>query len=209
MAGKLNIKTISDAAVKFQFTVKNDDWLNNVPAKKIPDSLSKEITLIKRKYPYKISEAAICETIIFPLLKSVWFDYQDDLTIWSHKMIRYNNTFVAIPDYLIGKQSDLGETIFGLPLLMAVIEAKKDNFEWGWGQCSSEMYIIQQNNKNPNLPVYGMVSNGDNWEFGILENNKLTVNPKGYTIDEIDQLYSVIHYIFKLCKQNALKIKNN
>jgi len=209
MAGKLNIKTISDAAVKFKFSVENENWLNgNIPAKQIPSALSQRIDLIKSKYPYKISEAAICETIISPILQEVWTNYYNDLTIWSHKTLKFNNEIIGIPDYIITKYSHLGAVVFGPPL-MTVIEAKKDDFEWGWGQCASEMYVIQQMNKNPNLPVYGMVSNGDSWEFGILEKNKIIVNKERYHIDQINQLYSVVHHIFNLCNQNALKIKNN
>jgi hypothetical protein len=35
-----------------------------------------------------------------------------------------------MPDYILAKQSHLGKTIFGQPLL-AVVEAKKDDFQGG------------------------------------------------------------------------------
>jgi len=208
MAGKNKIKTITDAAVKYQFSFEIKKWIHNIPSKKIAPALSERIDILKIKYDYKASEAAICEAIIFPILQEVWLEYNHILSIWSHKTIKFNNEMVGIPDYVITKHSHLGALIFGPPL-MAVIEAKKDNFEWGWAQCSSEMFIIQQMNKNPTLPVYGMVSNGDFWEFAILENNKLIIHNGSYALLHIDELYSVIHYIFELCNQNALKIKNN
>ena len=209
MTRKNKIKTISQAAEKFRFSVKKEDWIKNFGGKKISDNLSKNIDFITENYPYNLNETTICETLIFPILQEVWKDYHESLAIWSHKTIRYNDTFIAVPNYLIAKQSPLGKIVFGLPLLMAVIEAKKDDFDWGWGQCTSEMYAIQENNKTPTLPIYGIVSNGDYWEFGKLENNIVTINNMKYTRFQLDTLFSVIHYIFELCNQNALKIKNN
>ncbi len=53
-----------------------------------------------------------------------------------------NFNAIEMPDYILAKQSVRGKIIFGKPLL-AVVEAKKDDFEGGWAQCLLE--ILQPN----------------------------------------------------------------
>ena len=62
-----------------------------------------------------------------------------------------------------------------------MVEAKKDNFEEGWGQCLAELVAAQKLNNNQHNLVYGVVSNGKMWEFGNLQDNLFTKNVK-YTL---------------------------
>ena len=41
----------------------------------------------------------------------------------------------------------------------AVVEAKKDNFEEGWGQCLAELIAAQKLNGDQNNRLFGIVSN--------------------------------------------------
>lgn len=76
------------------------------------------------------------------------------------------------------------------------VEAKKDNFEEGWGQCAAEMVAAQKANgpENP-YRVYGIVSNGDKWEFAHLQADVFTKNIAFVDILDIDRLYSALHHI--------------
>lgn len=71
----------------------------------------------------------------------------------------------------------MGKIVLDYPLL-AVVEVKKNDFKAGWAQCGSEMYAIQQLNKEPNQRVFGIVSNGETWEFAQLMQNTFTFLPK-------------------------------
>ena len=48
----------------------------------------------------------------------------------------------------------MGKIVLDYPLLAVAVhrpvEAKKDDFKVGWAQCGSEMYTIQQLNREPN-----------------------------------------------------------
>jgi hypothetical protein len=198
-------KLIDDVAETYQLSFQKKLFLKNFPREKMPELLRTDLDYVMANVPYKTSEAAIRENIIYPILKEVFKKYDNTLMIWANKSINYGKELSGMPDYIIAKQSHLGKIIFGKPLL-AVVEAKKDDFEGGWAQCLLEMYTIQKINGKPEIPVYGIVSNGDNWEFGQLENSLFTENEKFSTIQEPDELFATIVYFFELCKQNAAKL---
>ena len=70
------------------------------------------------------SEAARCETIIFPVLKEIYKRYADTYALWIQKPIAYNETLSGTPDYLISTKSELGKPVVGIPLIV-LVEAKK------------------------------------------------------------------------------------
>jgi hypothetical protein len=198
-------KTIDEVLVIFQLTLKRDSFVKEISQLKMPSSLSIELDYALNNIPYKTSETAIRENIMYPILKEVFKIYDDTLMIWSNKTITFDKDLGGIPDYLITKQSPLGKVVFGSPLL-AVVEAKKDDFEGGWAQCLLEMYTIQKINNRPEIPVFGIVSNGDFWEFGRLLNSQFVYHHESYTLSQRDMLFSVINTFFYQCKQNAEKL---
>jgi hypothetical protein len=163
-----------------------------------PAFLKSEISYTLQNLPYKVSEAAIGEMIIFPILREVWKGFDTKLTLWSHKSIKFSTELSGIPDYMIAKQSKRGIIVLDTPLL-AVVEAKKDDFAEGWTQCLLEMYTIQQINKSTTIPVFGIVSNGDNWEFGYLQEKLLIQHSVPFNLFELDVLFSSLHFIMNEC----------
>ncbi|MCU0446641.1 MAG: hypothetical protein MUE85_17175 [Microscillaceae bacterium] len=198
-------KLIDDVVDYFQLSFQKENFLVHNSPIKAPDYLRSELEYVMTHIPYKVSEAAIRENILYPVLKEVFKRYDDSLMLWANKSISYNKELSGMPDYILAKQSERGKIIFGKPLL-AVVEAKKDDFEGGWAQCLLEMYTIQKINGKPELPIYGIVSNGDNWEFGKLENTLFTENEKFYTIQQLDELFAIVVWLFEVCKQNAASI---
>jgi len=198
-------KTIDEVANKFQLSIKKEEFIANTPSLKMPDLLKADLQYIMLNYPYNISEAAIRETILFPILKEVWKRYDQTLMLWANKSISFNKELSGMPDYVVAKQSHLGKIVFGKPLL-AVVEAKKDDFEGGWAQCLLEMYTIQKINNKLDIPVFGIVSNGDHWQFGKLENTQFTENTNYAFLQEMDNLFSTLVFFFELCNQNSTKL---
>lgn len=168
-----------------------------------PTILKNDIDFVVKNLPYKISEASIGEMIIFPILKETWKEFKEHLMLWSHKSIQFSKELSGIPDYLIARQSKLGNIILDKPLL-AVVEAKKDDFEGGWAQCALEMYTIQKINQNDVIPIFGIVSNGDNWEFGKLVGAEFSKHSKPLFLYELDELYAGLRFIMSECL-NSIK----
>jgi hypothetical protein len=169
-------------------------------------AVQQDIVFTLEKVPYNISEASICENLIYPILKDAWKPYADIFSIWSHQSLEDENGFIGIPDYLISKRSDLGDVIFDFPLL-AVIEAKKDDFSTGWTQCCLEMLSIRKINKNDNLAVYGLVSNGEIWQIAKLNKQSFVLYKKHFVIEELDILFNALVSVLELCKLQLQELK--
>jgi len=145
------------------------------------------------------SEAAICENLIAPILTEVWFAYKQNWLLWSHQSLIYDEDLCGVPDYILAHKSPLGKIVFEQPFFVA-IEAKKDDFTAGWGQCGAEMVACQKINGIQGQTIFGIVSNGKVWEFGQLCDRAFTKNIKSYTIYNLDELFNTINYVFEQCQ---------
>ncbi len=164
-----------------------------------PPSLASEITFNLTELAYDSSEAMLCETLIFPILKTAWKPFIHDLMLWSHQAIEFNNKLSGIPDYLFAKKSSLGKVVMDKPFV-AIVEAKKDDFSAGWGQCAAEMYTATQLNENPAIQVFGIVSNGKFWEFASLQNSVFFKYQQNGNVYQLDALFAMLCAILKNCQ---------
>jgi hypothetical protein len=147
---------------------------------------------------YDTSEASLCESIIFPLLQDAWKPYRDKLFLWSHTSIEADKDLTGIPDYLIAQKSEFGR-VLGLPLLTTV-EAKKDNFSEGWVQCVAQLMAMQKiNEEKGNYTLFGIVTNGESWEFGCLKNSKIIKNAIHFSVFNINPLYAALDFVMNCC----------
>lgn len=128
------------------------------------------------------------------------------LKIWKGGKLE-SDVLVGNADYVIAARQDYLEAPF-LAVILASVEAKKDNFEQGLAQCLVEMQACQWENQQvgKDIDVLGIVTNGQGWIF-----YKLTRIDKGmnkvwesslYSADLSDRLLGVIYYVFQQCEQN-------
>ena len=149
------------------------------------------------------SEASRCEAVIFPILREVYKKYADSIALWIKEPITYDETLNGTPDYLISTKSELGKTVVGTPLIM-LVEAKKNDFEQGWGQCLSELVAAQKINDDPSFPVYGIVIDGTLWEFGRLVNDTFTRNRTNFTLANLPILFGAVDSVFKEATEGSV-----
>ena len=190
-------KTLGDVLKQYRIRYEEENFkiLTQV---KVPKSLVTDLAFTLKNIAYDVSEAAICENLIYPILKNVWMPYVDSFALWSHKPIEYDTDLAGIPDYLISKRSDLGKIVFEVPYI-AVVEAKKDDFSGGWAQCGAEMYAMQRLNKGMDLTIYGIVSNGETWEIAKLDGDLFTFFKNRYDINDLKKLYNALSSVMTLC----------
>lgn len=141
------------------------------------------------------SEAARTEMIIAPILREVYKAYYEQFAFWIQKPIAYTATLSGTPDYIISTKSALGKTVLETPLII-VVEAKRNDFEQGWGQCLAELVAAQKLNNAPEFAVYGIVTDGKLWEMGKLVNAIFTKNVESYTVDHLAYLFGALHFVF-------------
>ncbi len=202
-----DFKSLEQSLVAFQIRSQKGNLLsgnqNALPSQTLIDDINFALT----ETAYNASEEAICESIIYPILKEVWKPFRAELSLFSHKSINAGNLLVGTPDYLVAKRSHLGNIVLDTPLLITV-EAKRDDFENAWGQCLAQMQAITEINatKGLNIPVYGIVSNGLSWQIAELKENVLTQNSDIYTLTDLKKLFAAMVELLENCVK---KLKAN
>jgi hypothetical protein len=187
-------KNISDVIQAFPVHYQEIDFIQELPFL-IDNSFRQRLELILREGVVFNSEYAICENIISPILIEVWQSYKEQLLVWSHQPLNYDEQLSGIPDYMVAKRSAKGKIMF---------EAKKDNFEEVWGQCLAELITAQKLNQNIQTEIFGIVSNGTFWEFGRLLENSFEKNIKLYTISKLEELFAAVNYVFQKSQSYCL-----
>ncbi len=191
-------KTIGAVVKEFQITYTESDFVKPLPFM-VSDYFREDLQLMMREGVVDNSEFAICENLIYPLLKEVWKHYRSKFLLWSHQSLNYDEKLSGFPEYILAKRSPLGKVVFDRPYFM-LVEAKQDNFEAAWGQCIAEMIAAQRLNAELDISIFGITSNGSFWQIGKLEGNIFTRNLAPYTLYDIDNLASAINYIFRECE---------
>jgi hypothetical protein len=193
-----NFKTISEVLKEFQITYTAANFINEIPFP-ISDYFRADLELMMEDAVVDNSEFAICENLIYPVLKEIWKAYRHHFILWSHQSLNYDEKLSGFPEYILAKRSPLGKIVFDQPYFI-LVEAKQDNFETGWAQCLAEMIAAQKLNRENQIVIFGIVSNGDRWQFGKLEHQTFTRNSTYYTIQELDKLFSAVNFIFQQCE---------
>ncbi|MBW4600188.1 MAG: hypothetical protein KME29_11425 [Calothrix sp. FI2-JRJ7] len=192
-----NYKSISAVIKKFQIKYIQANFMQEIDFP-VKDSFKEELDLLFADGVVDNSEDAICENLIYPVLKEVWKPYRQKLTLWSHETLSYDEDLSGVPDYTVTKRNPLSTIVFDKPYFLTV-EAKQDKFEEGWGQCLAEMIAVQRINSNFDSDVFGIVSNGKIWQFGKLNSDLFTRNKDLYVIQDLNKLFAAVNYIFQQC----------
>ncbi|MEM7533076.1 MAG: hypothetical protein AAF639_12925 [Chloroflexota bacterium] len=77
--------------------------------------------------------------------------------------------------------------------VISVVEVKRSSLSDGLGQCIAEMFttlhVFEQEK------VYGIITDGELWEFLLLENNIISVDTHNYHIRSVSDIVERIGYI--------------
>ncbi|MBD2609474.1 hypothetical protein H6G81_34540 [Scytonema hofmannii FACHB-248] len=192
-------KSISVVAKEFQIKYVRDNFIIETYFQ-ISDIFKQELDLIFNEGVFDNSEIAICENIIYPVLKEVWKAYRSKFLLWSHQTLIYDDKLCGVPDYILAKRSPLGTVVFDKPYFVLVEAKKESDFTEGWGQCLAEMLAVQRINNEPEKTIFGIVSNGAVWQFGKLSLDIFTQNKTFYTIQDLEQLFAAVNYVFQQCE---------
>ncbi|MDB9468379.1 hypothetical protein [Dolichospermum circinale] len=187
-------KNIAQVLGDFPLTYQEENFIQENPLE-IDNYFRNRFELVLREGVVFNSEYAICEGVIFPILIEIWQKYKDKLLIWSHQPLNFDERLSGIPGYIVAKRSPRGKIVFESPYLI-LVEAKKDNFEEGWGQCLAELIAAQKINNQPKQLLYGIVSNGKIWEFGQLQEQDFIKNIQEYSISNLDKLFAGLNFVF-------------
>jgi hypothetical protein len=196
-----NFKSLQEVATAYQISVAVDHFIEPIPSP-VDERFQSELTFALKNVNVRASEAAICEFMIAPVLREVWKPYSDALLLWSHVPLGTTEPLLGVPDYYFSRRSALG-LVQDQPYVL-VVEAKKDDFDAGWGQCVAAMLAAQQMNDHPARVIHGCVSNGSLWQFGKLEGHTFTRELEEYVLSNLPALFAAWGYVFSRAREQAL-----
>lgn len=195
-------KTLGEAIKALQVKEVREDFVQPRPFT-VTDFFRDRLARTLQECPIENSEWAVCETLIYPTLREVHLHYSEQLVIWSHEPLYRGPELLGIPDYMIAKRSPLSVKVMEPPLAM-IMEAKRNDFDAGWGQCLAAMAAAQVLNGLPKRVIYGGVSDGFVWRFGKLSGETFYHHPLDFTLTRLDELFGALNHLFELCRQQVL-----
>ena len=202
-----NYRSIDDVVKKHKLVFVPGDLLPpTADAPPFDDRFKAELDFTLRKLPVGRSEIGSGELILFPILREVWKPYVDDIALFTHEPLRYDDDLTGVPDYFICRKSKYGQTIPEVPFLL-IVEAKLDDFEKAWGQCPAQMLAAQKLNGTPDMPVYGMATNGNAWQFRRLVGRVFTQDPSAIALATLEPLNQQMHAYMRACQALAAQYK--
>lgn len=200
-----DFKSIPEVQEQFGIRHVEKDFISVGETGNFPSEQFRQELEFSRKYiDVFASEAARCEAVIYPILREIYKAYAENYALWIKKPLTYDETLSGTPDYFISTRSELGKLIVGMPLII-LVEARKNDFEQGWGQCLSELVAAQKINADPDIPVYGIVSDGTLWQFGNLVGDFFTQNRTSFSVDNLSSLLGTIDTVFKVASEATVK----
>jgi len=153
---------------------------------------------------YKPNEAFADKFLIAPILNFVWSKHEK-LNVWTQTYIKADERLQGRPDYMVSPVDENQYGVLSLPIL-AMVEAKHENFTLGWGQCLAEMLACQKLDKNETINIYGIVTTGHYWEFGMLSRNNFVQDMGNYGIQNLQQTINIVNYIFSCIEAEIPKV---
>ena len=198
-----DFKKISEVQETFDITYSEDDFVE-IQEVELSEQFLQDFEWTRQNLNVFVSEASRSEAIIFPVLKENYKAYADNYELWIGTSIAYDETLSGTPDYLISTRSRLGKTVVGKPLII-LVEAKRNDFDRGWGQCLAELVAVQKMNNDADFPVYGIVTDGNLWQFGRLVGDTFAQNRADFTLANLPMLFGAVKAVFKAATESSCK----
>jgi hypothetical protein len=146
------------------------------------------------------TEKAKSEMIIAPVLIEVRRLLDNQISLFSG--IDFNvdieKGLNGFCDFLISLSP---QQLYVTSPVIALVEAKNDNLKQGLAQCMAEMIAAEKLNQsegNNIKSIYGCVTNGNQWLFLQLTNNKVIVDLDEYYINQPEKIIGIFVNMIKL-----------
>lgn len=196
-----DFKTLTEVQKRFEIRDSASDFVSGDNLLSPSEQFLQGLAFARQHLNVFRSEAARCEAIIYPILLESYKAYAERYMLWIREPLAYDGILSGTPDYFVATRSELGKNVVGTPVVM-VVEAKKNDFEIGWGQCLAAMIAAQkintqEINRNAMFPVYGIVTDGVSWQFGKLAGDTFMENITPFSLGDVPRLFGAIDAVFK------------
>ncbi len=96
-------KTIGEVVKEFQVRYTEAEFVEQL-AFEISQYFRDDLQLMMREAVVDNSEFAICENLIYPVLKEIWKQYREYFIIWSHQSLNYDEKLGGFPEYILARR---------------------------------------------------------------------------------------------------------
>lgn len=171
-------------------------WQITAPPR-TPSTILTEI--LSRLEYFDLSSSEPAKTLLIDALFGEIVPLHQKLKVWKEAAL-HTDSLTGMVDYLIAPK----RAFLATPLL-CVAEAKKDDFLKGRVQCLAEMAACRWNNlqNGLTLDVFGIVSNGQTWQFYKLSQEGDIFETGAYTTEFMPQLLGILDYLCGECAKNV------
>jgi len=193
-----DFKSLQKVAEKFKITTLKSDFSAKIEELQLNQGFIDDIYTAQKMRKSNSNEYFLCEFLISPILFEV-IKQHPKLNLWSHDCILETGEdgLSGVPDYLVSYKGEIEDYEQLLYPILTVADAKKDDFAAGWAQTLAEMIALQKLNKDNSLIVYGIVTNGTLWEFGMLKKNIFMQNTISYSIGiSLNKIAGILNHIY-------------
>jgi hypothetical protein len=140
------------------------------------------------------SERARSEFIILPILADVKRRAQPPVNVLPGMALDVDRDqgLNGTCDYLIARSPEI---FYLQALLVAVVEAKREDLIAGLGQCAAELVAIRRFNEREGLATnvtHGCVTSGSVWRFLKLEGSRLTIDRPEYYLRDLSKILGIL-----------------
>ena len=95
-----DFKTIAEVQEQFLIRYETSEFIHPQPVI-VSSTLEEELSFVTRYVDTRVSEFAIRETLIFPVLREAYKKYAVQFSLWSHRFVKYDDRLTGTPDYFI------------------------------------------------------------------------------------------------------------
>ena len=175
----------------------------------IEPSIWLQKTLDKSRDVGFVNEKERSERVVYPILSEVAGENGNQITIYSGRDLDVDAS-VGLNgecDFLMS----LGQkplVLIDTPIF-SVVEAKKEDMQYGLAQCAAQMIGVQRYNKRQGKEIsaiYGVVTDANHWMFLKLEDFTLQIHKRTFNIFEIDIILGAFQCAFEDCRRAELSI---
>lgn len=155
--------------------------------------------VLRRLQYFDLSASEPAKVLLIDALFIEIIPRHEKLKIWKEAPLNTDVT-TGYVDYLIAPN----RAYLATPLL-CVAEAKKDDFLRGQIQCLAEMAACRICNQQRGIStdIYGIVSNGQGWQFYRLTKTGNVSHTAQYGIEHLNDVLGALDYIFRECAANV------
>jgi len=208
-----DFKSLQKVAEKFKITTLKSDFSAKIEELQLNQGFIDDIYTAQKMRKSNSNEYFLCEFLISPILFEV-IKRHPKLNLWSHDCVLETGEegLSGVPDYLVSYKGEIEDYEQLMYPILTVADAKKDDFASGWAQTLAEMIALQKLNKDDSLIVYGIVTNGTLWEFGMLKKNIFMQNTISYSIGiSLNKIVGIVNHIYNETTKTVEKymIDNN